>query len=61
MVFPTIKVFNNGESEEYNGRRDKESIIDFLKNINQNGGSIDYYQKYIKYKNKYIELKKSLE
>ena len=29
--FPTIKVFNNGESEEYNGRRDKESIIDFIK------------------------------
>ena len=62
--FPTIKISHNGKTEDYNGPRGREEILIYLKNLQatQTGGNNDnqyYYKKYLKYKNKYLELKKN--
>lgn len=46
-------------------KRAEKAIMDTQKEINpyiqqQSGGNIDYYSKYLKYKKKYLELKKSI-
>ena len=52
------------EKQDYNGPRGREEILIYLKNLQatQTGGNNDnqyYYKKYLKYKNKYLELKKN--
>ena len=50
----TITTSNN-ESTEYKIGKDK-----LVKTEKQAGGSVNYYEKYMKYKNKYLELKNQL-
>ena len=46
--YPTIKISNGNSNEEYNGSRDKISILNHINKLAQSGGSIDYEQKYLK-------------
>ena len=58
--YPTIKVQKNNEVVDYNGPRDPASILHFLNvnNTEQSGGAKkNYYNKYLKYKKKYLALK----
>ena len=60
-IDPTLDLKFTGKiPDDYKINMDiKDNITDLLKN-NMLGGSNNYYDKYIKYKNKYIELKKSI-
>ncbi len=55
--FPTVTI--NGVT--YEGPREATAIMEEVKTkLKQTGGSSEFYQKYLKYKNKYIQLKKKL-
>jgi thiol-disulfide isomerase/thioredoxin len=61
--YPTIKITHNNNVEDYNGPRGREEILIHLKNLQntQTGGNNNelYYKKYLKYKSKYLQLKKN--
>jgi len=69
MGYPTIIIYkNDAEREQYNGKPTFDGLLehfDVQKNDFQKGGytnndtNNNYYDKYIKYKSKYLELKKS--
>ena len=55
--FPTIKIVQEDQITDYSGQRDRDSILHYLGE--QSGGGIDpFYKKYLKYKKKYLDLKK---
>ena len=66
--FPTIRITKNGQTTDYQGPRDLDSILKALgyddkKSINQSGGGEDsdyYLMKYMKYKSKYLQLVEQL-
>ena len=71
--YPTIKISHNGKVENYNGPREREHLLIHLKNLQnvQSGGNNndlnineqsneDYYEKYLKYKLKYLQLKEKM-
>ena len=62
--FPTIQITTGGETFEYRGERSLEAILAAIEKgppKGQSGGGVNYYQKYLKYKEKYIELKRQLK
>ena len=58
--YPTIRITMNGNTADYNGPRDVQSVLNYL-GIQLGGGNVHKndpsYYKYIKYKKKYLELK----
>jgi thiol-disulfide isomerase/thioredoxin len=62
--YPTILIIKDGNEESYKGNRTADDILEYMginKNINQSGGNMmhdKYYEKYLKYKMKYEQLKK---
>lgn len=61
--FPTIRIENNGEKEDYSGSRDYNDLLGYLKKKNKTmsgGGMIDYKRLYLKYKRKYLDLKSNI-
>lgn len=68
--FPTIKIYINGDGKEYEGQRSAESILSTIAklkgegsrpNIRLSGGGYNsgdgnYYEKYRKYKAKYLRM-----
>lgn len=59
-AYPTIKITSNGVEEEYHGGMSPNDIISAVLPNVQLGGSYDSYRKYLKYKHKYMALKKNL-
>ena len=60
--YPTMLITtNDGEKKEYDGARTFNDILEALGvSGTQSGGNSNYYQKYLKYKKKYIELQNKL-
>ena len=59
--FPTIRIENNGETEDYSGSRKYNDILGYLKKKTMIGGRIiDYKKLYLKYKRKYLDLKSDI-
>lgn len=62
--YPTLIIYkNNVDREQYNDRADFNTLLKHLDiqnpNVQSGGGNSDaYYDKYMKYKRKYIDLKK---
>ena len=61
--FPTIKI----DGEEYNGKRSVDAILTAVKKLKGGsgrpmlrGGGDEFYEKYRKYKTKYLRLKEQL-
>lgn len=59
--FPFIKIIINDETYEYKGDRSVEDIIKFIKSKDNFIGGDKYYNKYIKYKRKYLKLKNNFK
>ena len=59
--FPTILIIDDktGSNEEYHGNRSYKDIMSRIENP-QTGGGSDYKHKYIKYKTKYVNMKKEM-
>lgn len=58
--FPTIRIVKDNAAHEYTGARTAADLLSYL-NITptqQGGGSTSYHDKYLKYKAKYLHLKK---
>lgn len=60
--FPTIIVYKNTiERDVYNGERTLNGLKKYFNlstdSLNQKGGNLNYYNKYMKYKLKYLQLK----
>lgn len=61
--FPTIRIAMNGNPEEdYTGERTADAILSAVGLLPQTGGSDEdpYKAKYLKYKEKYLALKREL-
>lgn len=60
--YPTIKIEFNNKKTDYEGERTTDKLVEHIKNLgSQNGGGENnkkYYKKYMKYKNKYMQLLK---
>jgi len=66
QAFPTIRVKTGTDEIEYNGPRTAGEILNFIGVVpeekkNQQGGGSPYKQKYMKYKAKYLSLKKWMD
>lgn len=58
--FPTIIIKHNGEEEEYQKGRDFETLFKYIEDKKeQMGGATDYFEKYKKYKLKYLKLRRN--
>lgn len=59
--WPTIVVEKDGKNYVFSGERTLNKLMDFVKNPekDQQGGGNKYYQKYLKYKRKYLKLRSS--
>jgi thiol-disulfide isomerase/thioredoxin len=58
--YPTIRIEKNGEVEDYSGSRDYNDMLNYLNNKTkemQGGKVLDYKKLYLKYKQKYLNLK----
>ena len=57
LGFPTLRISANGEEHDYEGPRTKDAIINAaLQYGGQSGGGENYRHKYMKYKQKYLDL-----
>tara|TARA_B110000208_G_scaffold192023_1_gene261873 strand:+ start:7925 stop:8269 length:345 start_codon:yes stop_codon:yes gene_type:complete len=56
-TFPTLKYVDENGKKIKLKKRDTEYILDFIKK-KQKGGGNNYFYKYLKYKNKYLNLNK---
>lgn len=58
--FPTIIIYNDNNRIVYDDKRDFETLLKFFNithsKLNQSGGN-NYYNKYMKYKTKYLNSK----
>ena len=59
--FPTIIISKNNEDYLYNGEKSVNAIInEVLPDLQIGGSELDYRNKYLKYKLKYLMLKKEM-